>query len=856
MRKVSISISQALFTLVFLIFFFTLLNGYLQNIVADYRANTWLVLAGVVIELAITLWFARRRVVVARDALELAGWLVVVVGTWLYFVAPSLPTLLPATTSSDAVRVYQQVLFSYPEGKLVSWYPAAGAFLVAMFSHWLAWAPLRVLNFTAAAFIALAAGAVYGMTCARLPRKRISKIAALAAPALLFVPWSYFAGIINGEQFFFAQALAQLCVLAALWYTMSYADQPALIFAALIGAALLATVAAYPIFAALPLALFALVVFARVLASLWARSRGQMAAGADSTPPVEARGEQSALAALGSYIALLIVAAIVLQSAGILELVTAKISATSDVGAGGVTNPSLENLGGPIFLLLALIGIPLAWRANAAGKVLIGFLIAWLAQFGALLVVQPFLQISGYRVDKTFYILIFPLAILAALPLARAAERVTRRAHISGRVAAAGFIGIVLLIGVSVAALRPPQFDAPFTEAELQTAFWAKENLDTNQISFIDASTIRAYWLAFGLWRETLPNEWFQWIPAGTKMGPPTFDEWLRDPAWPRWIFLSDATAPPMAPAQVIYRNGVSAIAQKDAPTLAAPAPARRAVWYFGSAIKLLGYDLPRVNFSPGETVTLTTYIESIYPPPVTAGWRMEVLDHTGAVAAQVAGDPFANKYPLQRWPPGRYARDEWSLPLDPHLSPGVYTLQLGLYGRMDGKEFPARLADPASGVLIPHKPPLDAAPLTTIKIPVAPPRAKELDAATPLQARVGENFMLARYALQFDAAPRVVHLALYWQDLSKTENDYTVFVHVLDANGKIVAQKDAPPLDGAYPTSIWDAQEIVKDSYELAIPADARAPFSIEIGMYSPTTLKRLPVGNDDHILLPNVIQ
>ncbi len=841
MRKVSISISQALFTFIFLAFFFTLLNGYLQNIVAGYRANTWLVFAGVVIELAIALWFARRHVVVERDPLELAGFLVVVVGAWLYFVVPSLPTLLPATSSSDAVRVYQQVLFSYPEGKLVSWYPAAGAFLVAMFSHWLAWAPLRVLNFTAASFVALAAGAVYGMTCALLPKKRLSKIAALAAPAFLFVPWSYFAGIINGEQYFFAQALAQLFVLAALWYTASYADQPAWIFAALIAAALLATVAAYPIFAALPLALFALVVFARV--------------GAEVRRTAHVRRTFGALAALGGLVALLVLAAIVLQYAGILELVTAKISATSDVGAGGVASTSLENLGGPIFLLLALIGIPLAWRANATGQVVIGFLIAWLAQFAALLSVQPFLQISGYRVDKTFYSLIFPLASLAALPLARAAERVTRRVHISSRVAAAGFIGIVLVIGGSVAVMRPPQFDAPFTESELQTALWAKENLDTNQISFTDSSTIRAYWLAFGLWRETLPNEWFQWIPAGTKMGPPTFDEWLRDPAWPHWIFLSDVNAQPLAPAQVIYRNGASAIAQKDVPTITAPAPARRAVWYFGSTIKLLGYDLPRVNFSPGETVTLTTYAESIYPPPVTAGWRMELVDHTGAVAAQVTGDPFANKYPLQRWPPGQYARDEWSLPLDVRLAPGAYTLQLGLYGRVDGKEFPARIADPASGALIPNRPSLDAAPLTKIKVPVAPPWAKELDVATPLQVRVGDAFMLARYALQFDAATRSVHLALYWQDLSKTENDYTVFVHVLDANGKIVAQKDAPPLDGAYPTSIWDAQEIVKDAYALAIPADARAPFSIEIGMYSPVNLKRLPVGSDDHIILPNVL-
>ena len=240
--RVTFSVSQAFFSIVFLVFFFTLLSGYLQNILARHHQSTWLVLAITLAALAITLLAARGRVAIDRDPRELAGFLITVIGVWLYFVAPSLPTLLPPTQSSDAVRVYQQVLFSYPAGKLIGWYPAGGAFLAAMFSHWLGWAPLRVLHLTAASFVALSAGAVYGITCALLPRRRVSRIAALLAPALLFVPWSYFAGIIDGEQYFFAQALAQLFILAAVWYTASYAENPSWIFVSLIGAALLGTV--------------------------------------------------------------------------------------------------------------------------------------------------------------------------------------------------------------------------------------------------------------------------------------------------------------------------------------------------------------------------------------------------------------------------------------------------------------------------------------------------------------------------------------------------------------------------------------------------------------------------------------
>ena len=117
------------------------------------------------------------------------------------------------------------------------------------------------------------------------------------------------------------------------------------------------------------------------------------------------------------------------------------------------------------------------------------------------------------------------------------------------------------------------------------------------------------------------------------------------------------------------------------------------------------------------------------------------------------------------------------------------------------------------------------------------------------MQARVGDKFILANYALQADRAANRVHLTLYWQSAAPSDTDYTVFVHLLDSSGNIVAQRDAPPRDGKYPTSIWDVGEIVKDEYDLAIPADARGPFSLAIGMYSPLTQKRLPIGNSDHL-------
>ena len=830
-QKISLSISQALFTFFLLILFFTVLNGYALNLIFK-SANPWLVLIGIIVEIIILLILGQRFLAIENDAFELGSFLLVIMGVWLYFIAPSLPTLLPPTQSSDAVRVYLQMLFTVPEGKLVNWYPAGGTFVAAMFSNWLGIAPLRILHPIAASFIALTAGAIYGIACSLLREQRWGKIAALFAPALLFAPWSYFVGIINWEQFFFAQAFSQLFVVAAMWYTANYAQQPHWIFASLIGASLVGAVTAYPIFVALPFALFALVVLGQAI-----RARNK-----------------SALVVLGIFAALMVGIAIALQLSGILELQSAKVSATSNVGEGGVANPSLETLGGLVFLFLALIGAPLAWRNGTWGKTILALVAAWGLQYLAMMISQPFLQLSGYRVDKTFYVLIFPLALLATLPLAWAFTQISSRLQTLRANTAFASTSIIVIILVIV--LRPPVFFSPFTESELQVASWAKQNLDTYQINFIDSSNLRSYWLAMGLWHETLPNEWFQWMPAGVKLGPPTFAEWLTDSDWPRWLFVRDVNTQAISPARVIYQNGTSAIIEKATQPLDAPTPTHISRRYFNTAIKLLGYDLPRTTFKPGETITTTTFVESIYPPPQTVGWRFELVDQTQHIVTTIAADPFANKFPLQRWSPGRYAQDKWVIVIDPSLPPGMYDLQLGLFRRQDGKELSAWFTDPITGAVLTNKKPPESAVLTSIKILAPSPSAAELRAATTLEARIGDSFMLSRYTLQFDSAARTAHLTLYWQDIVKTDKSYTAFVHILDSSNQVVAQKDAEPFDGNYPTSIWDAQEIIKEQYALSIPADARGPFSIEIGMYSKPDFKRLPVGNEDRILLRDIIK
>ncbi len=81
------------------------------------------------------------------------------------------------------------------------------------------------------------------------------------------------------------------------------------------------------------------------------------------------------------------------------------------------------------------------------------------------------------------------------------------------------------------------------------------------------------------------------------------------------------------------------------------------------------------------------------------------------------------------------------------------------------------------------------------------------------------------------------------WLALAKPTFDYSIFIHVLDAEGNRVAQLDTQPQGGARPMTTWEPGEIIPDRYELTVPAEAKEPLRLVLGLYNWQTLARLPV-------------
>jgi hypothetical protein len=79
-------------------------------------------------------------------------------------------------------------------------------------------------------------------------------------------------------------------------------------------------------------------------------------------------------------------------------------------------------------------------------------------------------------------------------------------------------------------------------------------------------------------------------------------------------------------------------------------------------------------------------------------------------------------------------------------------------------------------------------------------------------------------------------------------DEDYTVFVHILDERQRIWGQEDIWPVHGTYPTSQWKEYEIIKDVHSVRLSYEAPpGEYQIEVGLYLLSTMARLPVLDEE---------
>ncbi len=89
-----------------------------------------------------------------------------------------------------------------------------------------------------------------------------------------------------------------------------------------------------------------------------------------------------------------------------------------------------------------------------------------------------------------------------------------------------------------------------------------------------------------------------------------------------------------------------------------------------------------------------------------------------------------------------------------------------------------------------------------------------------------------------------VVPLTLFWRAYRPVTGNFKVFVHLLNAEGRLVAQRDSEPVGGQHPTAAWQVGESVIDRYGVLLPDGLPAGrYRLIVGLYVPSDEGRLPV-------------
>lgn len=279
----------------------------------------------------------------------------------------------------------------------------------------------------------------------------------------------------------------------------------------------------------------------------------------------------------------------------------------------------------------------------------------------------------------------------------------------------------------------------------------------------------------------------------------------------------------------------------------------------FNNELQLLGYELPARRIEPGQRLPLTLYWQAL----TYMGQDYHIFDNLLDDNQRRWGgyDRRAQDgYSTLLWTPGEVITDSFGVPVDPDAPPGVYTLDLGWYRRTETGPLSLPLVG-ANGQPTGQ----NSLRLGPIKVGGPPPEAvtDNPDPQIKLNRPFGPagEITLLGYTLTDERGELLenlkskiqnLKLRLYWQANAPLPVDYTTFFHLRDAANQNVAQKDQPPAAGRYPTSLWDAGEVIVDEIMLPLANVPPGNYAPVVGLYNFATGERLPVaGNPNNELL-----
>jgi 4-amino-4-deoxy-L-arabinose transferase-like glycosyltransferase len=254
------------------------------------------------------------------------------------------------------------------------------------------------------------------------------------------------------------------------------------------------------------------------------------------------------------------------------------------------------------------------------------------------------------------------------------------------------------------------------------------------------------------------------------------------------------------------------------------------------AGIGLAGTAVTPREVSPGQRVSVTACWRARAEMGEDYVFFVHLLDHQFKSLGQRDTYTGLGTYPTSFWRPGDLFCDTYRVPVSADISePVVGEIEIGFYELESRHRLSVHASD---GV------PLERVVVGQVKVMPREP-APIPPMAQPADARFAQGVVLTGYnwsepELQ---AGEVVSLTVAWGASGPLDRSYTVFAHLLDANGQLITQDDGLPRRGAYPTTFWGPGETIIDTRVFRIPKDTTpGPTGVLLGFYRLEDGVRLP--------------
>jgi len=252
----------------------------------------------------------------------------------------------------------------------------------------------------------------------------------------------------------------------------------------------------------------------------------------------------------------------------------------------------------------------------------------------------------------------------------------------------------------------------------------------------------------------------------------------------------------------------------------------------FGGQIRLAAYKLDQQTANPGDSFQTTFYLQSRAPMTVNYNVLVRLVGQDGAEIWRAEGWPWGA--PTTDWPLREIRPDGHTVVIPTDAKPGLYKFLVSFYDPDTLANLPLMAVNSDQA--------LDEQARDVALLWIGPPPAVTQNFAQPWH--FDPFFTLSGGSLPDQVAPGGdLSLRLQWASVKRTATEYTTFVHLVDAAGNLVAQKDQMPLGGFAPTRLWQPGQQIVDTYTIPLPADLPAgEYAVRVGLYGGDGV-RLPV-------------